>query len=271
MCWRRCRHQQQSECNSWVTHPWILWRAPASDQLGCRIEKYSLLKTRDRTLPVVFPHVSSFVRPHQPLDPPKAYILICIRIKSCAHQASGDRDPKRSRCGCCRISDSYGCCDAAMRKGCHGKLLTAITLISDIFIASWLRWRKTASMTIPSSPFTSDPRRECCLTLIGTAQGLPWKEAPYFRFLVPHVSVAIWILQPAHILSMGSHGLRDAPCRHCWIYMRACRPWYGGWMLFERLSCRKLNLCEAICTENTAFHDKLNHYIVTQQDKFVWH
>ena len=113
-----------AECNSWVTHPWIYEeRLHPTNWVADKSIRF--LKTRDRTRPFFL--MSSFVRPHQPLDPPKAYFDM-YKDKELRSPASGDWDPQNGAGAAGRISDSiYGCCDAAMRKDAMAGYYAAIT------------------------------------------------------------------------------------------------------------------------------------------------
>ena len=57
------------ECNSWIVHPWIYDGKNCIPPTGQQTKAFRFLQTRDRTRPIFL--MTSFVRPHQPFDPPQ--------------------------------------------------------------------------------------------------------------------------------------------------------------------------------------------------------
>ena len=102
-----------AECNSWVTHPWIYEeRLHPTNWVADQSIRY--LQTRDHTKPFFL--MSSFVRPHQPLDPPQSYFDM-YKDKDLRKPAHGDWDDIEKTNAFGYICDSiYGCNDEESRK-----------------------------------------------------------------------------------------------------------------------------------------------------------
>lgn len=74
------------ECNSWITHPWI-YEERLHPTNWVADQSIRFIQTRDRTKPFFL--MSSFVRPHQPLDPPQTYFDL-YKSKNLRKPACGD-------------------------------------------------------------------------------------------------------------------------------------------------------------------------------------
>ena len=253
-----------AECNSWVTHPWIYEeRLHPTNWVADKSIRF--LKTRDRTRPFFL--MSSFVRPHQPLDPPKAYFDM-YKDKELRSPASGDWDPQNGAGAAGRISDSiYGCCDAAMRKDAMAGYYAAITHIDHQLgrILTTLKEDGVYDDTIIL--FTSD-HGEMLFDHNLWRKVFPYEGSTHIPFLV-HIGKHIADIVP-HTVN-GITELRDVMptlLDLCGLQIPdtvdGCS--LKGCILQEAESVRSYLHGEH------SFHDKLsNHYIVTQQDKFIWY
>lgn len=76
------------ECNSWITHPWT-YDEKIHPTNWVSDESLRFLDTRDRTKP--FFMMSSFLRPHPPLDPPQTYYDL-YKDRDLRSPAKGDWD-----------------------------------------------------------------------------------------------------------------------------------------------------------------------------------
>ena len=253
-----------AECNSWVTHPWIYEeRLHPTNWVADKSIRF--LKTRDRTRPFFL--MSSFVRPHQPLDPPKAYFDM-YKDKELRSPASGDWDPQNGAGAAGRISDSiYGCCDAAMRKDAMAGYYAAITHVDHQLgrILTTLKEDGVYDDTIIL--FTSD-HGEMLFDHNLWRKVFPYEGSTHIPFLV-HIGKHIADIVP-HTIN-GITELRDVMptlLDLCGLQIPdtvdGCS--LKGCILQEAESVRSYLHGEH------SFHDKLsNHYIVTQQDKFIWY
>lgn len=113
-----------AECNSWVTHPWI-YEERLHPTNWVADQSVRFLKTRDRTKPFFL--MSSFVRPHQPLDPPASYYAM-YKDADLSESAKGDWDQEDQTKRYGKISDSiYGSDDPKVRHDAKAGYYASIT------------------------------------------------------------------------------------------------------------------------------------------------
>ena len=253
-----------AECNSWVTHPWIYEeRLHPTNWVADKSIRF--LKTRDRTRPFFL--MSSFVRPHQPLDPPKAYFDM-YKDKELRSPASGDWDPQNGAGAAGRISDSiYGCCDAAMRKEAMAGYYAAITHVDHQLgrILTTLKEDGVYDDTIIL--FTSD-HGEMLFDHNLWRKVFPYEGSTHIPFLV-HIGKHIADIVP-HTVN-GITELRDVMPTLLDLCGLQIPDTVDGCSLKDCILQEAESVRSYLHGEHS-FHDKLsNHYIVTQQDKFVWY
>ena len=253
-----------AECNSWVTHPWIYEeRLHPTNWVADKSIRF--LKTRDRTRPFFL--MSSFVRPHQPLDPPKAYFDM-YKDKELRSPASGDWDPQNGAGAAGRISDSiYGCCDAAMRKDAMAGYYAAITHVDHQLgrILTTLKEDGVYDDTIIL--FTSD-HGEMLFDHNLWRKVFPYEGSTHIPFLV-HIGKHIADIVP-HTIN-GITELRDVMptlLDLCGLQIPdtvdGCS--LKGCILQEAESVRSYLHGEH------SFHSGLSsHFIVTETDKYIWY
>ena len=182
--------------------------------------------------------------------------------------ASGDWDPQNGAGAAGRISDSiYGCCDAAMRKDAMAGYYAAITHVDHQLgrILTTLKEDGVCDDTIIL--FTSD-HGEMLFDHNLWRKVFPYEGSTHIPFLV-HIGKHIADIVP-HTIN-GITELRDVMptlLDLCGLQIPdtvdGCS--LKGCILQEAESVRSYLHGEH------SFHDKLsNHYIVTQQDKFIWY
>lgn len=250
-------------CNSWITHPWIYDEAlhPTNWVVDQCIR---FLKTRDRTRPFFLN--ASFVRPHQPLDPPKSYLDMYLN-QPLRKPAQGDWvDPSLTdRYG--RIADSiYGCIDERMKHEAMAGYYASITHV-DHQIGRLL------------SAIREDGEFEDTIIVFLSDHGELLFDNNYWRKALPYEgSVHIPM-----IFRIGKKIADTTPWRSCSITeLRDVMP-----TLLDLANIKIPDTVDGLSLKNEilnhesidrpylhgehSFHSQLsNHYIVTQHDKYIW-
>lgn len=112
------------ECNSWVTRPWM-YEERLHPTNWVVDQSIRFLQTRDRTKPFFL--MTSFVRPHQPLDAPQAYYDM-YKDKPLAKSSHGDWVDASLTKQFGTITDSiYGCSDATLQQDAKAGYYASIT------------------------------------------------------------------------------------------------------------------------------------------------
>lgn len=251
------------ECNSWTTHPWIYdehlhptnWVADKSIRF---------LQTRDRTRPFFL--MSSFGRPHQPLDPCKTYYDI-YKDKALRSPAHGDWDPVDVFTSKGKISDSiFGCYDISLQHDAMAGYYASITHVDHQIgrIISALKEDDSYDNTIIF--FTSD-HGEMLFDHNLWRKVFPYEGSIHIPLLV-HIGKKIMNVLPHKIDDIVE--LRDIMPS----LLDLC-----GIPIPDTVD--GISLKASILSENKiprkylhgehSFHSKLsNHYIVTKYDKYIW-
>lgn len=253
-----------AECNSWVTHPWIYEeRLHPTNWVADKSIRF--LKTRDRTRPFFL--MSSFVRPHQPLDPPKAYFDM-YKDKDLRSPASGDWDCQNGNGLAGRISDSiYGCCDAAMRKDAMAGYYAAITHVDHQLGRILTALKEDGSYDNTIILFTSD-HGEMLFDHSLWRKVFPYEGSIHIPFLL-HIGKNIADIVP-HTVN-GITELRDVMPTLLDLCNLPIPETVDGSSL-KRCILQEAEAVRSYLHGEHSFHDKLsNHYIVTEQDKFIWY
>lgn len=251
------------ECNSWITHPWIYpehlhptnW---VSDQ------SIRFLKTRDRTKPYFL--MASYVRPHQPFDAPQSYFDL-YKDKELRKPFEDDwSDPSLTEeFGC--IKDSiYGCNDEQLRHDAMAGYYASITHIDH-----------QIGRIIQS--LIEDGSYEDTIILFLSDHGEMLFDHHCWRKVFPYQgSIHIPL-----IVRIGKNIMNIKPHRNkAIVELRDIMPTL---LELADLDCPDtvdgLSLKSAMVENGTvrswlhgehSFHSNLsNHYIVTENDKFIWY
>lgn len=251
------------ECNSWITHPWIYpehlhptnW---VSDQ------SIRFFKTRDRTKPYFL--MASYVRPHQPFDAPQSYFDL-YKDKELRKPFEDDwSDPSLTEeFGC--IKDSiYGCNDEQLRHDAMAGYYASITHIDH-----------QIGRIIQS--LIEDGSYEDTIILFLSDHGEMLFDHHCWRKVFPYQgSIHIPL-----IVRIGKNIMNIKPHRNkAIVELRDIMPTL---LELADLDCPDtvdgLSLKSAMVENGTvrswlhgehSFHSNLsNHYIVTENDKFIWY
>lgn len=251
------------ECNSWITHPWIYpehlhptnW---VSDQ------SLRFLKTRDRTKPFFL--MASYVRPHQPFDAPQAYFDL-YKDKELRKPFEDDwSDPSLTE-EFGYIKDSiYGCNDEQLRHDAMAGYYASITHIDHQIGRIIQSLIEDGSYEDTIILFLSDHGEMLfdhhCWRKVFPYQGsihipLIFRIGKNIMNLKPHRSKAIAELRDIMPTLLD---LTDIDCpdtvdglslKSAIIENQPVRSWLHG--------------------EHSFHSDLSNHYIVTENDKFIWY
>lgn len=253
-----------AECNSWVTHPWI-YEERLHPTNWVAEQSIRFLQTRDRTKPFFL--MSSFVRPHQPLDPPQSYYDM-YKDKDLASSAKGDWNDEEKTNEFGYTSDSiYGCNDAQMRHDAKAGYYASITHVDHQLgrILSALREDGTYDDTIIL--FVSD-HGEMLFDHSLWRKVFPYEGSTHIPFLM-HVGKNV-----AHLLPHKVDGiveLRDVMPTLLDLCDIPIPDTVDGISLKESIYQEKPVEREYLHGEH-GFHSSLsNHYIVTKKDKYIWY
>lgn len=251
------------ECNSWITHPWIYpehlhptnW---VSDQ------SLRFLKTRDRTKPFFL--MASYVRPHQPFDAPQAYFDL-YKDKELRKPFEDDwSDPSLTE-EFGYIKDSiYGCNDEQQRHDAMAGYYASITHIDHQIGRIIQSLIEDGSYEDTIILFLSDHGEMLfdhhCWRKVFPYQGsihipLIFRIGKNIMNLKPHRSKAIAELRDIMPTLLDLTNL-DCPdtvdglsLKSAIIEQEPVRLWLHG--------------------EHSFHSDLSNHYIVTENDKFIWY
>ncbi len=253
-----------AECNSWVTHPWI-YEERLHPTNWCADNSIRFLKTRDRSKPFFL--MSSFVRPHQPLDPPPAYYAM-YKDKQLREPTKGDWDDEAMTKQYGFTSDSiYGCHDAAMRHDAMAGYYASITHVDHQIgrILSALREEGMYEDTIIL--FVSD-HGEMLFDHSLWRKVFPYEGSTHIPFLM-HIGKNVADILPKRI--RGICELRDIMPTLLALCDLPIPETVDG-----------LSLCDTILHDTEikrsylhgehSFHSGFsNHYIVTPTDKYIWY
>lgn len=253
-----------AECNSWVTHPWIYEeRLHPTNWVADQSIRY--LQTRDHTKPFFL--MSSFVRPHQPLDPPQSYFDM-YKDKDLRKPAQGDWDDIEKTNTFGYISDSiYGCNDEENIKnamaGYYGSISHVDHQIGRILTA--LREEGVYNDTIIL--FVSD-HGEMLFDHSLWRKVFPYEGSTHIPFLM-HIGKNIAPIIP-HKVS-GITELRDIMPTLLELCDIEIPDSVDGISLVKNIVSDIQETRDYLHGEHS-FHSAFsNHYIVTPQDKFIWY
>ena len=253
-----------AECNSWVTHPWIYEeRLHPTNWVADQSIRY--LQTRDHTKPFFL--MSSFVRPHQPLDPPQSYFDM-YKDKDLRKPAHGDWDDIEKTNAFGYICDSiYGCNDEESRKnamaGYYGSISHVDHQIGRIITA--LHEEGVYDDTI--IVFVSD-HGEMLFDHSLWRKVFPYEGSTHIPFLM-HIGKNIAPIIPHKVEGIAE--LRDIMPTLLELCDIDVPDSVDGISLVKNVLSDTQEIREYLHGEHS-FHSAFsNHYIVTPQDKFIWY
>lgn len=253
-----------AECNSWVTHPWIYEeRLHPTNWVADQSIRY--LQTRDHTKPFFL--MSSFVRPHQPLDPPQSYFDM-YKDKDLRKPAHGDWDDIEKTNAFGYICDSiYGCNDEESRKnamaGYYGSISHVDHQIGRIITA--LHEEGVYDDTI--IVFVSD-HGEMLFDHSLWRKVFPYEGSTHIPFLM-HIGKNIAPIIPHKVEGIAE--LRDIMPTLLELCDIDVPDSVDGISLVKNVLSDTQKIREYLHGEHS-FHSAFsNHYIVTPQDKFIWY
>ena len=251
-----------AECNSWVTHPWIYEeRLHPTNWVADQSIRY--LQTRDHTKPFFL--MSSFVRPHQPLDPPQSYFDM-YKDKDLRKPAHGDWDDIEKTNAFGYICDSiYGCNDEESRKnamaGYYGSISHVDHQIGRIITA--LHEEGVYDDTI--IVFVSD-HGEMLFDHSLWRKVFPYEGSTHIPFLM-HIGKNIAPIIPHKVEGIAE--LRDIMPTLLELCDIDVPDSVDGISLVKNVLSDTQEIREYLHGEHS-FHSAFsNHYIVTPQDKFI--
>lgn len=253
-----------AECNSWVTHPWIYEeRLHPTNWVADQSIRY--LKTRDRTRPFFL--MSSFVRPHQPLDPPQSY-FDRYKDKSLCKPAKGDwDDEEQTRQNGFFYDSIYGCQDEVQQQDAMAGYYASITHVDHQIgrIITTLKEEGTYDDTIIL--FTSD-HGEMLFDHSLWRKVFPYEGSTHIPFLV-HVGKNIASILPHQVA--GVMELRDIMPTLLDLCGIAIPDTVDGVSLKEHILHDQQVIRPYLHGEHSFHSGFSNHYIVTETDKYIWY
>lgn len=253
-----------AECNSWVTHPWIYEeRLHPTNWVADQSIRY--LHTRDHTKPFFL--MSSFVRPHQPLDPPQSYFDM-YKDKDLRKPAKGDWDDIEKTQTFGYISDSiYGCNDEENIKNAMAGYYGSISHVDHQIgrILTTLREEGVYDETIIL--FVSD-HGEMLFDHSLWRKVFPYEGSTHIPFLM-HIGKNIAPIFP-HKVS-GITELRDIMPTLLELCDIAIPDSVDGISLVKNIVSDTQETRDYLHGEHSFHSGFSNHYIVTSKDKFIWY
>lgn len=253
-----------AECNSWVTHPWIYEeRLHPTNWVADQSIRY--LKTRDHTKPFFL--MSSFVRPHQPLDPPQSYYDM-YKDKDLRKPVSGDWDDIEKTKQYGLITDSiYGCSDETMRHDAMAGYYGSISHVDHQIgrIITTLREEGVYDDTI--IVFVSD-HGEMLFDHSLWRKVFPYEGSTHIPFIM-HIGKHVADILPHKVNGIAE--LRDVMPSLLDLCDLTIPESVDGISLKENILTNQQAIRTYLHGEHS-FHSSLsNHYIVTETDKYIWY
>lgn len=253
-----------AECNSWVTHPWIYEeRLHPTNWVADQSIRY--LNTRDRTKPFFL--MSSFVRPHQPLDPPISYYQM-YKDKELRDPAHGDWEDIEKTNLYGSISDSiYGCKDETMRHDAMAGYYGSISHVDHQIgrILTELREEGVYDDTIIL--FVSD-HGEMLFDHSLWRKVFPYEGSTRIPFLM-HIGKHVADVIPHKVEGIAE--LRDIMPTVLELCDIKIPDTVDGISLKENILHEKQEVRPYLHGEHSFHSGFSHHYIVTPYDKYIWY
>lgn len=253
-----------AECNSWVTHPWIYEeRLHPTNWVADKSIRF--LKTRDHTKPCFL--MSSFVRPHQPLDPPPSYYDM-YKDKELAAPASGDWNQQEKTKAYGKITDSiYGCNDPALQHDAKAGYYGSITHVDHQIGRIITALKEEGIYDDTLIVFLSD-HGEMLFDHNLWRKVFPYEGSTHIPCIV-HVGKNIHNLLPHHV--DGVVELRDIMPTLLDICDIPIPESVDGLSLKQAIFDNTEVPRTYLHGEHSFHSDYSNHYIVSKHDKFIWY
>lgn len=252
------------ECNSWVSRPWM-YEERLHPTNWVADNSIRSLRTRDRTRPFFL--MSSFVRPHQPLDAPQVYYDM-YKDKDLHTPASGDWDWQNMVEGDGWISDSiYGCQDAQLRHDAMAGYYASITHIDHQIGRIVQALKEDGSYEDTIILFTSD-HGEMLFDHNLWRKVFPYEGSAHIPFLM-HIGKHVADILPYKETALVE--LRDIMPTLLDFCELSIPQTVDGCSLKPLLLEQREEPRKYLHGEHS-FHSKLSHhFIVTKQDKLIWY
>lgn len=253
-----------AECNSWVTHPWIYEeRLHPTNWVADRSIRF--LKTRDHTKPCFL--MSSFVRPHQPLDPPRSYYDM-YKDKDLASSAKGDWNQQDKTKAYGKITDSiYGCSDASLQHDAKAGYYASITHVDHQIGRIITALKEEGIYDDTLIVFLSD-HGEMLFDHNLWRKVFPYEGSTHIPCIL-HVGKNVHDVLPHYV--NGVVELRDIMPTLLDLCDIPIPDTVDGLSLKDVIYKNKEVPRSYLHGEHSFHSDYSNHYIVTTHDKFIWY
>lgn len=252
------------DCNSWITHPWI-YEERLHPTNWVADQSIRALRTRDHTRPFFL--MSSFVRPHQPLDPPQSYYDL-YKDKKLAPPATGDwDDTQKTQEQGMRYDSIYGCKDEELRQQAMAGYYASITHVDHQIgrILTALQEEGVYEDTI--IVFVSD-HGEMLFDHSLWRKVFPYEGSTHIPLLI-RAGQNVLASKPRVVEGVAE--LRDIMPTLLDLCGAAIPDSVDGLSLKEAILGTESEIRPYLHGEHS-FHDGLsNHYIVTSRDKYIWY
>lgn len=257
-------HASGVECNSWITHPWIYEeRLHPTNWVADQSIRY--IKTRDHTRPFFL--MSSFVRPHQPLDPPQSYFDL-YKDKDLRKPASGDWDDEESTKANGFFYDSiYGCGDEVNQHNAMAGYYASITHVDHQIGRILTSLREEGVYDDSIIVFTAD-HGEMLFDHSLWRKVFPYEGSTHIPFLV-HVGKHVASMLP-HKVS-GVMELRDIMPTLLDLCDIELPKSVDGRSLKSHILSKEQHIRDYLHGEHSFHSGFSNHYIVSEHDKYIWY
>ncbi|WP_297236591.1 arylsulfatase [uncultured Faecalicoccus sp.] len=252
------------ECNSFVVHPWI-YDEDLHPTNWVADQSIRYLQTRDRTRPFFL--MSSFVRPHMPLDPPKSYLDI-YKGKDLRPPVTGEWDNIEKTIENQFNYDSiYGTDIESLKKDCLAGYYASITHVDHQIGRILLALQEQGVLEDTIILFVSD-HGEMLFDHHLWRKVFPYQGSVHIPFLM---RVGKNILKTTSKRITEVVELRDIMPTLLDLCGIDIPETVDGLSLKETLTDTSAHIRDYLHGEHS-FHDGLsNHYIVTQNAKYIWY
>lgn len=250
------------DCNSFLTHPWSY--EESLHPTNWVVDKsLRFLQTRDREKPFFL--MTSFVRPHQPLDAPQAYFDL-YKDKNLRKPADDDwREAIRKTPE--SFDSIYGCDDETIRQQAMAGYYASITHVDHQIGRLLTALKEDGSFDDTILLFVSD-HGEMLFD-----HGLWRKVFPYQG----SIHIPLFVHVGKHILPTQPHiddsiiELRDIMPSLLEMCQLPIPSTVDGISFFPQIQSLKGMDREYLHGEHS-FHSQLsNHFLVTKTDKYIWY
>ena len=251
------------ECNSWVTHPWI-YEERLHPTNWVADNSIRFLQTRDRTKPFFL--MSSFVRPHQPLDPPMSYYAM-YKDKPLADSAKGDWDDlEATKQQGFQYDSIYGCCDEQLQHDAKAGYYASITHVDHQIGRIITALKEDGSYDDTIILFVSD-HGEMLFDHQLWRKVFPYEGSTRIPFLI-HIGANVKKAIPHRNTDIVE--LRDVMPTLLDLCDLPIPETVDGLSLKDTI-LRKASAGRDYLHGEHSFHSGFsNHYIVTPHDKYIW-